>query len=388
MSGIAGLASLIGGAVNFGTSVYNNAQAESMLAYQNWYNSPEQQMKRGIAAGINPNALAQGIAGSPGYGNMAAADASSLPGLSNDLGYAIGNSVNSALNADLIKSNIKKNEETTRGQKIQNDYEEATFDTRVQQALDEGAITASEAQNARYLAEKYPDMVDLGIEEQRANIDKIRSEKTKIDKEVDRIDQEIKESNKRIEKLEQDIKTSKSQEALNYANAQLAREKAENQRLLNDKQEMENRREELTGSATGTTAAYFDIEKREGKEAADNWLEESNKVVGKVIENSSESSARGQQNVVDETPQGQLKKRYQDAMNKEIQEHQNNIAKLKSDLANAYSSSRKRDIEAGIKAEEKAIERVERKYGRKMRRVDKGASGGASLFGFGANYGS
>ena len=376
MSGVAaGLASLIGAGVNAGVNYYNRQQDLSLLKYQNEWNSPVNQMKRGMAAGINPNAIAQGISGAAAFGNMAQGDASTVSnGLPSDLGTQLGNSYNSALQASLTKASIENVKEKTRGEKLENDYSDTTFDSRVQQCLNEGVITESEAKNARLMAEKYPEMLDLSIEQQRENINKTRKEMDKLDKDMDKIEQDIKESDKRIEHLEQQIKTEKSAAALNYANVALTNERKRNQELLNSKQEMENRREELTGSASGVTAAYFDIEKQDGKEAADKWLEENNAVVEKVVKNSSKASAEGSQEVYDNTPQGQLKRMYQDKMDKEIAE-----------LREAQSRVKQGSFE--YRNLERDINRIMRKYRNKIRRVDKGSSVGASAFGFGLNGG-
>lgn len=382
--GEAGLGSLIaqsfGSLASMASAQENYRNAMSMLEFQNQWNSPLEQLKRAKAAGLNPNAVNQTIAGSEGFGSMAAADAASLPNAMPDLGAQIGNSVNSALNAEFVKANTEKTKEETRGQEIENEYNDATFDVRVKEAQDRGAITEAEAKNAKYLAEKYPEMIDLSLEEQRAEIDKKKAEKTKIDKEVDKIDQEIKESNKRIDKLEQDIKTAKSQEALNYAQVALTEEKKKNQQLLNDKQEMENRREELTGSATGITATYFDIESKDGTEAADKWLEESNKVMGKVIENSSKASAKGHNEAYDETVEGTEKRQLEKEMNDKVAEIQAKIDKL-TPPQDSYQ-------ENSIKNYKKQIENIRTDYSKRIAEVDKGHknSYGVNLAGYGINF--
>lgn len=312
-------AALIAGGTSIVGNVINRYADEQMIEKQNAYNDPSAVLERMYAAGLNPAAVAQSVAGNAGIGNMAAADYSNMASLvPDDLAGTLGSAYGEFLKGENVKADTAKKEEETRNIRNQNEYDEATFDVRVKEAQDRGVITEAEAKNARYLSEKYPEMIDLSVEEQRAEIDKKRSEKTKIDKEVDKIDQEIKESNKRIDKLEQDIKTARSQEALNYAQVALTEEKKRNQQLLNDKQEMENRREELTGSATGVTAAYFDIESKDGTEAADKWLAESNEVIGKVIKNSSKSSAEGRIEAEGATPEGQVKASLKAEMDEEL----------------------------------------------------------------------
>ena len=388
MSGLAGLATLAGAGVNFMTSYINRKNDLYMLKYQNEYNSPKNMMKRLLEAGINPNAAAQSIAGAPGYGNMAPADASSVSSLMpNDLGSALGQSVNNALTADLIKSNIAKNQEDTRGQKIQNDYEETTFETRVQQALNEGIITEAQAKNAKLFAEKYPELLDLQYEQAVAQLDKTREEKKKIEKDIEVSDKQIEQMEANIKKLEQDVRTAKSQEAKNYADAALAKANKELTDKKAENQELRNRNLELSGEEDGWKAQYFAMEEKEGKEAADNWLKTNMDVTAKVVENTSKASAQGVQDVVDETPQGSVKKMYKEQMNKELSDIDKEIAKYRELLPTATYSHTKQMYESEIRGLENQKEKIIRKYRNKMRRVDRGFSAGLSAFGFGANAG-
>ena len=388
MSGLAALATLAGAGVNFASSYINRKTDIALLKYQNEYNSPKNMMKRLAEAGINPNAAAQGIAGSPGYGNMAAADAANVSNaIPSDLGTQIGNSVNSALNAQLVKANIKKVEEETRGMKTANDYEDATFDTRVQQAEDNGVITHANAEMARETAQNYPEMLNLSKEQAYAELDKTKAEKAKLDKELDRIDQEIKESDKRIAKLEQDIKTGKSQEAKNYAEAELTRERTKNQQLLNDKQEMENNREELSGDASGWKAVYFDIMDKDGEDAANKWLNEHMDAVDAVVNNTSKAAAEGSQEVYDATPQGQLKRQLQQEMNDKLAAQDAIISKARKELRNNPGFMRSR-YEDDIKYAEKKKEEIRKDYSKRMAQVDKGSSNsmGVNIAGYGVNW--
>lgn len=388
MSALSGLATLAGAGVNFLSSYINRKNDIAMLKYQNDYNSPKNMMKRLLEAGINPNAAAQSIAGSPGYGNMAPADASNVSSLlSPDLGDMIGQSVNNALQADLIKSNINKNVETTRGQKLQNDFLDATFDVRVQQAEDEGIITHTQAQNAKLFAEKYPELLDLQYEQAVAELDKTREEKKKIEKDIDVSDKQIEQMEANIKKLEQDVKTAKSQEAKNYADAELARANKELADKKAENQELRNRNLEISGEEDGWKAQYFALEEKEGKEAADKWLRTNMEVTEKVVENTSKASAQGAQDVVNETPQGSVKQMYQDKMNKELADVDKEIEKYRKMLKGATYSHTKKMYRDEISGLESKKQRIIRKYRNKMRRVDRGFGAGLSAFGFGANAG-
>lgn len=83
---------------------------------ENEYNTPEAQMKRMVAAGINPNQAAQAIGGnatSPGQVRSTAqsgAQAAPAPQFSNTLGNLLGNSLNTVWqNADKIADIVGKN---------------------------------------------------------------------------------------------------------------------------------------------------------------------------------------------------------------------------------------------------------------------------------------
>lgn len=388
MSALSGLATLAGAGVNFLSSYINRKNDMTMLKYQNEYNSPKNMMKRLLEAGINPNAAAQSIAGSPGYGNMAPADASNLSSLfSPDLGDMIGQSVNNALQADLIKSNINKNNAVAEGQEIQNDFDRETFDVRVDMARDQGIITHAQAQNAKLFAEKYPELLDLQYEQAVADLDKTREEKRKIEKDIEVSDKQIEQMEANIRKLEQDVKTAKSQEAKNYADAELARANKELADKKAENQELRNRNLEISGEEDGWKAQYFALEEKEGKEAADKWLKTNMEVTEKVIENTSKASAKGAQDVVDETPQGSLKKMYQDQMDKELANVDKQIEKYRKMLKGATYSHTKKMYSDEISGLERKKERIIRSYRNKMRRVDRGFGAGASAFGFGLNAG-
>ena len=93
---------LIGAGINMlGTWMQNRTQEE----FYNRYMSPQARMAQMKAAGINPNAAAQGIAGAASPQMTAAAPTNSF----SSLGEQLGQSANNALTAGLIKSETEKN---------------------------------------------------------------------------------------------------------------------------------------------------------------------------------------------------------------------------------------------------------------------------------------
>lgn len=387
----AGLGSLIaqafGGLSSMASAQANYRNAMSMMEYQNEWNSPKSQLERAKAAGLNPNAVAQTIAGSPGFGNMAAADAASLPKAVPDLGSMIGNSVNSALNAEFIKANTRNTNEDTRGKELDNDLKDATFDTRVQQAEDEGIITHAQAENAKLFAEKYPELLDLSLEQAKEDLNKTREEIKKIQKDIEVSDQNIAESKKRIDKLEQDIRTSKSQEAKNYAEIELTKEKTKLAQLENENQELKNRNLELSGDESGWKAQYFALEKEQGKEAADKWLSENMEVTEKVVKNTSKASAEGQNEAYDETVEGTEKRQLEKEMNDKLAEQDEIIRKAEEALKNNPGPMKSR-YEDNIKWAKSKKEEIRKDYSKRIAEVDKGRknSYGVNLAGYGINF--
>ena len=108
LQGVSGLASLVpyigpvlAAGMNFAGQYMQNQQQEY---FYNKYMSPAARMAQMRAAGINPNAAAQGISGSSAPQMNAAAPT----GAFNDIGAQLGNSVNTALTADAIKAGINK----------------------------------------------------------------------------------------------------------------------------------------------------------------------------------------------------------------------------------------------------------------------------------------
>ena len=100
MGWISLLSNLLGSAANFGINAYNRKQDREMIAEQNEYNTPANQLQRAAEAGINPNAAIQGITGAASFGNMQESSFADMTPIDGDsIGQLVGGSVNSALQA-------------------------------------------------------------------------------------------------------------------------------------------------------------------------------------------------------------------------------------------------------------------------------------------------
>ena len=91
----------------------------NLMDRANAYNSPKEMMKRMVEAGINPNAAAQGIAGAPGAG-ASSTPAAGLTSNNANLADLLANSVNTALNADVLRSEAGLNNANAEYTKSQN----------------------------------------------------------------------------------------------------------------------------------------------------------------------------------------------------------------------------------------------------------------------------
>lgn len=252
-------------------------QNQNQVEMYNAYMSPMARMAQMRAAGINTNAAAQGISGSSSPQMNAAAPTSAF----NGVGEQFGQSVNTALTAEAIKAGIENTNAQTEGQKITNRFENQTFDDRAAYLKNQGLISNEEYKQASELSRQYPEMLDQTIEQMRSNI-------RKNDAQVRVFDQQIDNLKKEIDKMEEEIRKMKSDETLNYAmageNAARAElEKAE--KTLTDKKAelagVEKQKAEL-GADNNVELKYREIERSQGKEAADKWLESQYSIVNKI----------------------------------------------------------------------------------------------------------
>lgn len=103
---------------------YNTAEREAVQQWnleqwerENEYNSPEQQMRRAVAAGINPNVAAQAITGSSNAGQVQSSPQSAAPAsgpaatnpgsIAQGIGQNIANSVNTFWQNEMLRKNVE-----------------------------------------------------------------------------------------------------------------------------------------------------------------------------------------------------------------------------------------------------------------------------------------
>lgn len=138
-AGLGFIGNIAGKAIDMGMQTSNQ---KSLMAYQKSLNSPQQMMADMKAAGINPNAAAQGIAGAPGAGAAglgSAAMSQGTPGLIDTL----ANSENTRLNADYIKAMTNETNasaELKESQNVGQMQENAWYETK-QQVWLQGALS-------------------------------------------------------------------------------------------------------------------------------------------------------------------------------------------------------------------------------------------------------
>lgn len=183
LQGASGLASLVpyigpvlAAGMNFAGQYMHNQQQEY---FYNKYMSPAARMAQMRAAGINPNAAAQGISGSSAPQMNAAAPT----GAFNDIGAQLGNSVNTALTADAIKAGINKtNAETelTNSLNVEKQTTNRYLDSMQQATLDklvqDGRISKSFANMAAVDEAYKPANAAANYQQLVANLNKTAAE--------------------------------------------------------------------------------------------------------------------------------------------------------------------------------------------------------------------
>lgn len=287
MSGLSGLASmvpvvgpLLGAGMNIIGTAMQNSQQE---AFFNNYMSPQARMAQMRAAGINPNAAAQGISGSSAPQMNAAAPTSAF----SSLGEQLGNSVNNALTAENLAANTKKVETEAEGQDLMNKVTEVELGMK-------------------------PDMLTAELEEKKAHAEEMRQNVTNLKKELDRIDQEI--------------KNLKAQETLIIAQeGQVAYE--------NRLKEAQTKREQADEALAKANKELAEVNKEIQEKERDNYLTPAER-----IEKTATANAAAP---VDETPQGRIAKEYEKEMNEALAEIDQRIKQKAAIFGPNHSEVRK-----------------------------------------------
>lgn len=147
--GIGNVVPFIGPMISlFGNALAQNAQNHEQERFYNMYMSPSARMAQMKAAGINPNAAAQGISGSSAPQMNAAAPTSAF----NGIGELFGNSVNTALTAKAIKAGIAKTDAETdltkslnTEKQTTNKYLDAMQNATLRNLVNQGTISEHQA---------------------------------------------------------------------------------------------------------------------------------------------------------------------------------------------------------------------------------------------------
>lgn len=137
-----------GAAGNILSQVFQNRVQER---FYNQYQSPEARMAQMKAAGINPNAAAQGISGAGAPAMSAAAPTNAF----SSLGELVGNSANSMLSARVLRSEAEKNTAEANltksidfEQNVKNRYADAQQKATLDKLVSDGRVSRSFANMA------------------------------------------------------------------------------------------------------------------------------------------------------------------------------------------------------------------------------------------------
>lgn len=262
---------LLGAGLNMASQAMQNAKQEEFYSK---YMSPQARMAQMRAAGINPNAAAQGISGS----SAPQMNAASPTGAFSSLGEALGNSVNTALTAGNIAAQTHNLEVQTEGQDLMNKMTE----------------------------------VELGIKPSMvaAQLDDLKASAQQKYQAVAQSKEEVKKIGEEIEKLKKEQGLIEAQEgAIEYDN----KLKEAETRLAAAKKALTDSEKQLT-----------DVNRQIQEKERDNYLTPAER-----IEKEAKETAKAP---VTETPQGKIAQMYIDEMNKDLEW----IDKLIKDKASVF----------------------------------------------------
>ena len=287
VSGLGSLASmmpaigaLVGGGMNMLNTAMQNRQQEK---FYEEYMSPQARMRDMMAAGINPNAAAQGISGSSAPQMNAAAPTSAF----SSLGEQLGQSVNTALSAQNIAADTKQKEVQAKGQDIQNKIAEVELGMKpdmLSAELDDIRESANQRRQA--------------VKQAQTEIEKIKAEKENLETQKEYMIAQI-------GLVEYDKKVKEADAALKNAEAGLAKANKELAEVNKQIQDKENEN-------------YLTPEER--------------------IEKTAKANAEA---TVDNTPQGRIAKEYEREMNEALAEIDKRIQQKAAIFGPNHSEVRK-----------------------------------------------
>lgn len=350
----------IGGSVlGFGADMLKmSLQNRQQEKFYSEHQSPAARMREMLEAGINPNAAAQGISGSSAP-NMTAASGDT--GMPSTLASQLGNSVNNALSASQIQSEIDNTDADTRAKNIDNIFNLKTFEDRLKQVALQNDWT--KAQTDQMLAfNKYADQLYYW------NAQLAEQQVTNAKKQWDLYDAQI--DNLQHQNEMYDAQTGE----FKAGTAKLWKE-VEFQKWYNhyciennirpDSPEAEYIRQSLiAGSAPADS---------DEKKSAEQWIENFEKSQKDLSKSNAEGVATANNSF---NPTQQLAIDYFN----EYKAKDNSFQQLIDDYR-AHGNYQK------VKQLERERNKLRRKYRNKIRRINRGASLGGSAFGFGLNAG-
>ena len=215
--------------VNMMSNVANNLFNMNMAHEQMAYNSPMNQMRMMIQAGINPNLAASGISGSPASAGLASsAGMAQMP----NLGELYGNSANRELNAPLIQAMEKYYNSLEVGQNIDNQVngDSSVMESRKQIVHEDLRKRIADANISVANATIIEAEADYAGVNAYHNALILFQRHENLVKEFDRIESEIKRNNAQADEAE-------SRVGVNVATARKLNAEAAQQEWLNDYRE-------------------------------------------------------------------------------------------------------------------------------------------------------
>lgn len=282
MSGLASMVPVVGPMLGAGMNLIGQLmQNRQQERFYNDYMSPAARMAQMRAAGINPNAAAQGISGSAAPQMNAAAPTSAF----SSLGEALGQSVNTGLTAGNIAAQTKNLETQTKGQDLMNKI------TEVELGMKPSLLSA--------------ELDDLRADAKQKN-------------------QAVEQSKAEVKKIDQEVENLKTQKEYLVAQIGLVeydkRLKDAETRAANAKAVLDNAERDLT-----------EVNKEIQEKERDNFLTPEQR-----INKTAEANAKAP---VDNTPEGQLTQMYLDELKIELAkvDEQIKIAKDKGNFGRVVS---------------------------------------------------
>lgn len=363
LNGFSGLLGMINPVLGAGVGLAGNLISQSMQnrkqeEFYNKYMSPAARMAQMRAAGINPNAAAQGISGASAP-QMAAA---SPTGAFNSIGEQLGQSANTALTAQVLQAQRRNIDADTRQMNIETLFNEETYEDRVETVAVELGWKKGQKQVMSAFGKYAEEIYHWNAEKAQ---------------------QDFKNAQKQWQLYESEISKNEAQEDL--YDAQTGQYKAATAKLWKEVEFqkwfngycVENNMEPgnpYTEYVRHKLIADNAPEGSQEKADAEAWIKAYESGQEAISESQSTGATVGQ---VDNTPEGQVKQQYVNMMNDEL-------ARLDAEV----QEIRNRGGNVDMVAYNKRKKAILREYRNKIRRLNKGVSAGVKVAGTGVDFGS